>query len=268
MPNHPEVGELKRMYVFVTGWLLATVIIYFFGQGNHVFLLYASNIISPSSAFLPALYGLMLVRRYASNLKDRFARIWVYLTAGLFVWLLGEITWTVYALALSVTVPYPSIADLFWIAGYFPLAFALYRYLVPFKEALPLKKILTATGIGLLADLGVFAILIGPILTIETEPVAQVFDLAYPFLDMMLLGMSIAGMLMFFPGRISRFWVWLNLGFILIVIADLLFSYSTALGFYYEGHPIDLLYYFGDLFILLSLYEHTRILEGDWGRKL
>jgi hypothetical protein len=57
--------------------------------------------------------------------------------------------------------------------------------------------------------------------------------------------------------------VWLNLGFISIVIADLMFSYSTALGFYYDGHPLELLYYFGDLAILLGLYDHRQILQGE-----
>jgi hypothetical protein len=80
---------------------------------------------------------------------------------------------------------------------------------------------------------------------------------------MALLGLSIGGTLVFLSGRISRFWVWLNLGFISIVIADLMFSYSTALGFYYDGHPLELLYYFGDLAILLGLYDHRQILQGE-----
>jgi hypothetical protein len=183
------------------------------------------------------------------------------LTAGLFLWLLGEITWTVYSLVLSVSIPYPSVADLFWIAGYLPLALALVWYLVPFKEALSLKKVLAATATGLLADVAVFMILIGPVLGIGAEPLTQVFDLAYPVLDMALLGISIAGMFMFLPGRISRFWIWLNLGFIFIAIADLLFSYSTALGLYYDGNPLELFYFLGDSAILLGLYDHRRILQ-------
>jgi len=162
-----------------------------------------------------------------------------------------------------VSIPYPSVADLFWIAGYLALALALVWYLVPFREALPLKKVLAATATGLLADVGVFMILIGPVLRIGADPLTQVFDLAYPVLDMALLGISIAGMFMFLPGRISRFWVWLNIGFIFMVIADLLFSYSTALGFYYDGHPLELFYFLGYSTILLGLYDHSRILQGD-----
>ncbi len=253
---------MRRMYVFVIAWLAAVVIIYVFGQANQTFLIFSSNIIASASAFLPALYSLTLVRLYRSHPKDRFAKVWSYMTAGLILWLLGEVTWAVYTLFLSVSIPYPSVADLFWIAGYLPIAVALFRYLVPFKEALSLKTILAAAAVGLLVDVGVFIILIGPVLRIEAEPLAQVFDLAYPFLDMTLLMLSIGGTIVFLSGRISRFWVWLNLGFIFIVIADLMFSYSTALGFYYDGHSLELLYYFGDLAILLGLYDHGRILQG------
>lgn len=251
------------MYVFVILWLAAVFVIYFFGQGDRTFLLFASNVVSPVSAFLPALYSLTLVRRYGIDPKDRFTRLWLYLAVGLFLWVLGEITWSVYELVLLVSVPYPSVADVFWIAGYLPLVIALLLYIAPFKDALSLKSVLSAVAVALLTDAAVFLVLIGPVFSPTADPATQLFDFAYPILDMVLLGVSIAGMLIFLPGRISRLWVWLNLGFISTVIADVLFSYSSALGTYYDGHPLELLYFLGDAAILLGLYEHTRALHAD-----
>ena len=263
MPDCPEVGKLRRMYVFVILWLAAVFVVYFFGQGDRTFLLFASDIISPVSAFLPALYSLTLVRRYGIDPKDRFTRVWLYVAVGLVLWVLGEIMWGVYTLLLSVSEPYPSVADVFWIAGYLPLVIALLLYIAPFKGALSLKSVLSAVAVALLTDVGVFAVLIGPVFGPSADPATQLFDFAYPILDMVLLGVSIAGMLIFLPGRISRLWVWLNLGFISIAIADILFSYSSALGTYYEGHPLELFYFLGDTAILLGLYEHTRALHAD-----
>ena len=263
MPDCPEVGKLRRMYIFVILWLAAVFVVYFFGQGDRTFLLFASNIISPASAFLPALYSLTLVRRYGIDPKDRFTRLWVYVAVGLFLWVLGEITWSVYELVLLVSVPYPSVADVFWIAGYLPLVIALLLYIAPFKDALSLKSVLSAVAVALLADVGVFVVLIGPVFSPSADPATRLFDFAYPILDMVLLGVSIAGMLLFLPGRISRLWVWLNLGFISTVIADILFSYFSALGTYYDGHPLELFYFLGYAAILLGLYEHTRALHAD-----
>lgn len=254
---------MRRMYVFVILWLAAVFVVYFFGQGDRTFLLFASDIISATSAFLPALYSLTLVRRYGIDPKDRFTRVWLYIAVGLVLWLLGEITWGVYGLLFSMSEPYPSVADVFWIAGYLPLVVALLLYIVPFKGALSLKSVLSAVVVALLADVAVFIILIGPVFGPSADPATRLFDFAYPLLDMMLLGVSIAGMLLFLPGRISRFWVWLNLGFISSAIADILFSYSSALGTYYEGHPLELFYFLGDAAILLGLYKHTRALHED-----
>ena len=250
---------MRRMYVFVLVWLVAIALVYLFGQANLAFLSVASNIISPASALLPALYSLVLVRRYGSDPKHRFARIWVSLTVGLFLWLLGEITWSVYYFVLSVEVPYPSIADLFWVVGYFPIMVFMIGYVMPFKEAFSSRKIAGAVGAALLAALVVFSVLVGPVLSLGEEPLTQLFDLAYPALDIVLLGVSIAGMVLFLPGKLSRFWAWFNLGLIFIVIADLIFSYSTALDFYYTGHPLELFYFLGDSAILLGLYEHKHI---------
>jgi len=254
---------LRRMYVFLIAWLACLFVIYFFGSGDQTFMFYASDIISPASAFLPAFYSLTLVRRYGINPKDRFSRLWVYVAAGLFLWLLGEITWSVYGLLLNVSEPYPSVADVFWIAGYLPLVVALLAYMAPFRGALSLKSVLSAVTVALLADVVVFAVLIGPVFGLSTDPTTQLFDFAYPLLDMLLLGLAIAGMLLFLPGRISRFWICLNVGMIFITIADVLFSYTSALETYYTGHPLELFYFLGDAAILLGLYEHTRALHAD-----
>lgn len=263
MSDSPEVDELRRMYVFLIAWLACVFVVYFFGSGDQTFLLYASDIISPTSAFLPAFYSVTLVRRYGFSRKDRFTRLWVYTAAGLLLWLLGELTWSVYGLFLGVSEPYPSVADVFWIAGYLPLVVALLAYMAPFKGALSLKSVLLAVGVALLADVVVFSVLIGPVFGPSADPATRLVDFAYPLLDMLLLGLAIAGMLLFLPGRISRFWVWLNVGMIFIAIADVLFSYTSALETYYTGHPLELFYFLGDAAILLGLYEHTRALHTD-----
>jgi len=251
------------MYVFAVMWLVLVALVYFFGQANHDFLFVASNIISPASALLPALYSLVLARRYETNLKDRFSRIWLYLTVGLFLWLLGEITWSVYSLVLSVSIPYPSIADLFWILGYVPIAAFMIGYVMPFKKAFSLARISIALGAALLVALVVFSVIVAPVLGLGEEPMTQFFDFAYPALDIFLLGLSIAGMLLFLPGRLSRFWAWMNLGMIFMVIADLMFSYLSAQDLYYDGHPLELFYFLGDMAIVLGLYHHQRSLQGE-----
>jgi len=42
------------------------------------------------------------------------------------------------------------------------------------------------------------------------------------------------------------------------VVADSSFSYTTAQGTYYAGHPLELFFHFGYLAFLLAFYLHTK----------
>jgi hypothetical protein len=139
------------------------------------------------------------------------------------------------------------------------IAFSV-AYVMPFAKTLSTKDIVGITAATGVVALVVYLVLIGPVVSLEGEPLTQLFDFAYPFLDLVLLGMSVAGLLVFLGGKLSRFWVWLNMGFILFVIADVLFSYTTSLGLYYDGHPLELFYHFGDALVLLGLYFHRQTL--------
>ncbi|MEM3140892.1 MAG: hypothetical protein QXH15_05485, partial [Nitrososphaerota archaeon] len=55
---------------------------------------------------------------------------------GLFLWFIGELAWTLYVLWFSIEIPFPSIADVFYLAGYIPLFMGLFIYLNIFKIAL------------------------------------------------------------------------------------------------------------------------------------
>jgi len=265
--SHTMELKLKRFHALVILCLAAIVVVYVVGQADQAFLLVASNFISPASAFVPALYCLFLTSRYGAlshlflkEFKQKFWRAWLYLGVGLLLWLLGEILWTVYAIVFAVEIPYPSIADLFWVLGYVPIAGFLIAYLLLFREKVS-SKMIAAAGVGALtAAVLVFLVLIGPVFQAGTDPVTQFFNVAYPTLDLVLLAVSLVGLFAFQRENLARFWIWFNLGFILMAVGDVLFSYSTALGFYYAGHPLDLFYYFGYFSILVGLYEHKRAL--------
>jgi hypothetical protein len=41
-------------------------------------------------------------------------------------------------------------------------------------------------------------------------------------------------------------------------VADLLFSYTTLQGTYYNGHPLELFYHWGYILYALAFYVHTK----------
>ena len=57
--------------------------------------------------------------------QEAYKKIWGWVTLGVILWAMAEITWEFYEVVLKITVPYPSVADLFWLSGYIPIYVAL-----------------------------------------------------------------------------------------------------------------------------------------------
>jgi len=76
----------------------------------------------------------------------------------------------------------------------------------------------------------------------------------------MTLFLVLALVVTFAGGRLTIVWYILALATAMNAVADLLFSYTTAVGLYYGGTPLDVLYVYAYILFALALHEHTRIL--------
>jgi hypothetical protein len=216
-----------------------------------------------SNAFFPVVAGAAVfssafaLRKYGPKL-NKFLMIWVCFTAGMALWFLGELSWAVYAFLLNVEIPYPSIADVFWLGGYVPLLLALLVYCRLFASVLSKRTI--ALIIAAICILGVLisVALIVPITAVEENEATLAIDLAYPLLDIALLSMALVGLAIFQKGNLGKSWLWIILGILFNVAGDMIFSYTTAQGTYYNGHLSELLFIYGYLFFTVAFYVHTK----------
>jgi len=109
-----------------------------------------------SNAFPPFIAGATVItasfalRRYWGGLSSKLTQVWVCFAIGIFFWFLGELTWAIYSLILNIAIPYPSIADAFWLTGYVPLILALTAYLWLMKPAISKPTLATASTIVLI----------------------------------------------------------------------------------------------------------------------
>lgn len=75
-------------------------------------------VLSNASEFAFSLVPLF-VAFYAIRKEDfAFAKSTRWLALGFLFWALGEASYSIYALFLGVAIPYPSLADVFWLTGY------------------------------------------------------------------------------------------------------------------------------------------------------
>jgi hypothetical protein len=200
----------------------------------------------------------LLLSFYVWKTKTPFIKSTRWLAIGFLMVSLGEVTYSIYALFLGIAIPYPSIADFFWLSSY-PLIFVgIAVFLQQFRFAINRKIVTIAISISAVVTGLIAVFLIIPVDSISPDLMTSIVGLAYPILSLGLLFTSIVGILMFRGGAMSRGWRWLALGSILFAIADIGFSYFTATGSWYDGHPFELLFDYGYVCFGLSLYSQLK----------
>jgi hypothetical protein len=176
------------------------------------------------------------------------------------LWFLGELGWMIYALFLNVEVPYPSVLDVLWLIGYVPLTLAILMYIRTFKFVVSRAMLAIATVTVIVGGLAIFAALATPISASATEGATAtlVVDIAYPALDVLMLSLSILGLLIFVKGKIASAWLLINGAILMNVIGDIMFSYTTLDGTYYNGHYLELFFYWGYMLFALAFNAHRK----------
>lgn len=217
-----------------------------------------SNVFAPiiaGAAFVSASFAF---HKYGTNIKQQFSLIWLNFAIGMLFWFLGESLWAVYTILLEVEIPYPSLADVFWLVGYVPMFMALCLYVKIFASALS-KKVLSITIVAVtILVILVFVALIMPLINSGEDSIVQAVNFAYILLDLVSLSTALLGLAIFLKGRLGKSWLLINAGMASYTIADMLFSYTTTKNTYYTGHPLELLYHWGYILFLLAFYIHTK----------
>ncbi|MEM1539203.1 MAG: hypothetical protein QXW82_06020 [Candidatus Bathyarchaeia archaeon] len=219
---------------------------------------YFSNAFPPIIAGVAVLVSGFSLKRYWGKSKGQFSIIWLHFAIGLFLWFLGEALWAIYTIVLGVELPYPSIADAFWLAGYIPFFTALYFYVKMFSKVLTKRTLALSMAATAALAVVVSATLSIYILGVEENSVALAMDIAYPLLDLMLFSAAHLGAVIFWKGKLGRSWLLISAATAVDAFADVLFSYTTARGIYYSGHILDALFCIAYIFYLMAFYIHMR----------
>ncbi len=185
-----------------------------------------------------------------------FGRAWVFFTTFVILWFIAERIWSVYELIYKVN-PWPSEADILWLAGY-PLyfIFTIY-YLKPFRNVISAKMVTLV--IGILITITAFLIYYTILQKSDLSEFETMLGLAYPMGDTIALAPIIIGLVLFFRGQVNFLWSCLLIGMLCFVVSDYGFLFLSLDETYYTGHPIDILYLWAYLFLLFGVNDHIKI---------
>ena len=169
-------------------------------------------------------------------------RAWIAFGIGLALWAAGDIYWSLAAVG-QPDPPYPSWADVLFLAGY-PAIYAGIALLVHARVPRLGSGMWLDGAIGALAAAALGVALFHPTLTelAHGKGAEVAINLAYPLGDIVLLTLVVGAVAVVGATAGRRDWSLIAGGLVATAVADGLYVYKDATGSYVEGTAIDTLW--------------------------
>jgi PAS domain S-box-containing protein len=219
-------GRVWKVYAFVA---LVLSIVYFTLLRGHADSQFAISQLLILAAPIAIFVGLLLHR-------PKRTMHWLLFAGGLVLWCGGDAYWGYYRWFLSEQAPYPSFADLAYIAGY-PVLIAACFLLVRGWGRPRIGDMLDVAIISLAAGTVSVFFLLKPLLATPDPMFAKLIAVGFPVLDFVLL---VAFMQLMFRRRVVNVALRaIIVGTGALLVADSIFSYVALTGGYSTGMFLD-----------------------------
>jgi diguanylate cyclase (GGDEF)-like protein len=193
--------------------------------------------------------------------RDRgTSRAWLWLCVALLAYLLGDLAQMYYEVVLHENLPYPSVADIGYLAFY-PLALlGLMSFPAPRRSRQ--QRLTLALDVGIVAlggcaviwviDLAPTAAAGGP------NALALLTSLAYPVGDLVLMFGAVSLLLRGRMTTAGRPVSLLLVGFVMYLVTDMVYSHLQLTGSYEGGNPVDTGWILAHTTLFLAAVAHAR----------
>ena len=201
---------------------------------------------------------LVLTTRFRGN--GIYGRAWLLFLGAMSSWFIAESLWSVNELVYHDN-PFPSIADVFYIAGYPFMLLFLINYLKPVRKAITKKMIMAAIAISV--SITVPSIYMSYSFDPKVSALENVLATAYPIADAVIFVPAIIGIALFFRGEVNFTWSLICIGILCSALGDTGFQAAEFTGTYYTGHPADIILMWSYLFYAFGVYDHIKLFRKD-----
>ena len=168
---------------------------------------------------------------------------------------IGNTVWT-FTVADLPDPPYPSVADIGFLAVYPPAYVALVLLLRSrvreLRSSLWLDGVISGAAVGAIGT----AVILPAILNAAggSSRAAVTTNIAYPLLDLTLIGMVVWALAVT-GWRPGRTWGFVAAGLLVFSVSDCLYLYETAVGTYTNGSPTDIGWAAGAVLIAWAAWQ-------------
>ena len=252
-PRSAHPGFSRRRFVVGAGVVAAVVVVFAIwmavGFGGPVVVDRLDDLAEFGAALIAAV-SCLLVERHRET-RARLA--WHWIGASALAWAIGEGIWSVYDIGLGVKVPFPSFADVGFLAAV-PLA-VIGIGLFPAAPTRTVSRLRTLLDGLLLAGSLLFlswATALGSVYKSSSGgPLKEVIALAYPLSDVLIATVVLHVLVRTRPGARVRLGM-LAVGLLCLAAADSSFAYFTSSNSFGSGNVVDTGWVLGYLVIALA----------------
>jgi hypothetical protein len=192
-----------------------------------------------------------------------FGRAYLAISAGIILWLIAETTWGYYELVLQVEKPFPSLADIFWLAGYGPVGYHLFTMSRFYGRGVRKYKIaIVICGIALFSGLYIQQLFTIFGSTEGTSQLGLAISITYPVIDAILFMPAIVIVWNAGKGHLTSI-PWIFIAWISMGIGDTLLGIAAIQNF--EGNLliVNLFYLIAYLCMTAGLWWYNRFFILD-----
>ena len=214
----------------------------------------------PTYAILPGILTFFATYLAIKLHKEKHpnAKAFAFFALGSAFWFIAEQLWQLYDHVWQGD-PFPSEADIFYIAAYPCHIIFLIIYLKPVLKSINRNVWFFAIALS-------FSFLIPSVMAAYDDMQGeQMFPtsvaLAYPIMASMQLVPAIVGVMYVVkkPSNIS--WMLILIGFMIYNVADTYFLFAELDGTYYDGHPVDLIFVYAFIVLIFAFYHRSKFLS-------
>jgi hypothetical protein len=257
----PQFGQFKRVAIGMAAFTLILLVINVFVIGGDAFVYTFNASLSAPLAVIITVSAAAIWRQMSREKQYRY--LWTGFVVGWALWALAELIWALYSI-LGQEVPYPSLADLFWMVGYIPMGIGLIARIRTMRiKPAPSQRVIIWGASAAVVLITVVFVLVPILQDFDSQRLIEsILDLVYPLADLFLACIVWWMFFTYEKGFYGFGWRLLTVGFIVMTLSDLLFTYATWQGLYYPDMEANLLsrlaidvpYVVADLIWFLGIY--------------
>lgn len=256
--NNLNLLRRNLILIFVGSVLLVSSIILFLDEEKRLVI---GDIFVAGSAILQMILSLIVV--YRQKLDGLIGKAYSFLAIGLVLWCIAEILWTYSEIALGIKDRFPSISDIFWLAGYGPLMYYIIKMYKLFNNHLHKSNVILVC-IASTIYLGFIIYFLVQHSEFSTQEDILIFliSISYLIFDLIFIVPTTLIILDPLKGDLTSI-PWIFLSMLILAIADAMFGYTSVTGMTEENWIWTPVYTAAYLLMAIGLFWHNRFFVFD-----